>query len=619
MENYAKTPERIAKEGEQFTIPIYQRLYTWTPEEIKTLLEDLYEQYSVGGHYYIGLLTATDSNELVDGQQRFCAMTLMAIAMKEKYLPWEKFLLSEDGQQRLKFTARKEDEEYLKSKIDERHQGQVVKNDYMEAGLESIRDFLKESIKTDEERIDFSKYVYEHLAFFIQKLPEGYTGRMLNKYFESMNSTGRNLENHEILKVDMLQAANIGENKKEEYDRLVTMWNMASRMNQTILPFYDEEKKKNYSIILSQIQSNNQEAIEEEIIKKALEQEPTKPIIDILNNPPTDKITKNGRIQGNMYSFLKFSDFLLQVLFIVLKEQEIEPNNKQKFFKPENLRKTFKEYQDYYEPKSFIEELFKYRIILDWVIIRIDGEGEYNLGMAKEEYSRLEQYEAMLFSSTSRDTYYKWIPFLLESVMRGNCDEKALLVALKEHDNQNNPFENRDLYYKDYDGKGFDNYIFRRLDYYIWEDFTNNLNIDDCIAKYFNRTISPHDYHELKRIISSFKFHQYNSVEHLHPRTETIQNDKWVLDENDEEGKQALHGFGNLALVSPSFNSSQSNDALDRKFGNIRDYIIKRRVDSIKLAIMYYEADGKSELWSNKVSKLHGEKMFSFLKSTYSI
>ena len=73
------TPDKITKENLFYTIPIYQRLFEWDTENIVTLLEDLIKEYDhTGGQgdYYIGMLTSTKNNELVDGQQRFTVLML---------------------------------------------------------------------------------------------------------------------------------------------------------------------------------------------------------------------------------------------------------------------------------------------------------------------------------------------------------------------------------------------------------------------------------------------------------------------------------------------------------------------------------------------------------------
>lgn len=78
------TPAKVVKDDDMFGIPIYQRLFEWNKESIEKLLADLVDAMSKDSRkfYYIGMLTATmdnDKYELVDGQQRFTVMTLLAL------------------------------------------------------------------------------------------------------------------------------------------------------------------------------------------------------------------------------------------------------------------------------------------------------------------------------------------------------------------------------------------------------------------------------------------------------------------------------------------------------------------------------------------------------------
>lgn len=614
MENFAKTPSEIVKQGMTFSIPIYQRLFSWTPVEILGLLEDLYNQFEKEQkHYYIGLLTATNNLELVDGQQRFSVIMLLAIVLKDYYKEWEEFVFK-DGQLRLAFTARKDDEQYLKSLFNPQTHNSDKENDYMKNGYKAIREFFnnKEILPNEEKRRLFAKYIYEHMAFFIQKLPDGYSGRMLNKYFESMNSTGRNLENHEILKVHLLELADVTEDK-DEYDKLVTMWNLASRMNKTIYSFsedkYDEYKKriKNIKNYVFDIDTIN---------------EKSKSIIDVINSPMTNTQNKKTGINSTKRSFLTFTDFLLQVLYILLPKEEKDKIVIQSFFKPESLRDTFNYYSDYYDAKSFIEIMFKYRVILDWAVIRIDGEGDYNLVMSSEENPSLQQYEAMLFASSSRFTYYQWIPFILEGVMENQWDEETLLNELKTNDNKIHKCPNL----TDMSFKSFDNYYFRRLDYYLWEyimhpqKYNDETNNDVVFSKLFAdiNALRPEDINELKTAVRGYKFHQYNSVEHLYPQNDNKQNNRWKDLINDAAYNQ-INKMGNLALISKEFNSTQSNDSMNEKFVRIheRQLVPTSRLESIKLAIMYYTALGKGENWTPQTADSHQEKMNKFIEESY--
>ena len=119
MSNNRYTPRDIV--GQRFCIPLYQRLFAWTPKEVRKLLTDLKEHFDSErfqkehNAYYLGMLTVIVREggdiDLIDGQQRFTVMILMAIAFK--HIPeWNSFL--EEGK-RLKLVARSEDENYLMS------------------------------------------------------------------------------------------------------------------------------------------------------------------------------------------------------------------------------------------------------------------------------------------------------------------------------------------------------------------------------------------------------------------------------------------------------------------------------------------------------------------------
>ena len=84
--NLKYTPATIALSKTAFSIPLYQRLFEWEVPQITQLLNDLYEGFKQKPNepYYIGMLTA-HKNDLVDGQQRFSVLMLMAIAFN-----WDK-------------------------------------------------------------------------------------------------------------------------------------------------------------------------------------------------------------------------------------------------------------------------------------------------------------------------------------------------------------------------------------------------------------------------------------------------------------------------------------------------------------------------------------------------
>ena len=634
-----------------FNIPIYQRLFTWGEEQIRLLLDDLLYKAmtSPKSNHYIGVLTTTNNSDrmdLVDGQQRFTVMVLMGIVMTRYFDKWKFFLMSGDEKLRLDFSARPDDQKYLEKLIEaasvsknnvsvdnllEENNGLNYENDTMKRGLVFIRDYMNDidshcsrvlegiestANKNDDESLQkfFTQYVFGHLSFFIQKLPNDYTPRMLNKHFESMNSTGRNLENHEILKVQLLKEVGT-----QEYRQMVSIWNRASRMNEMMFPIYEEDKRKEYfnkirSVVKNEPGSYNDDKSDNEKSDELKESDSS--ILHILSNKRPEFSSGNPDNGAVYRPFITFTDFLLNVLYIQIEDEN--PNvNKQQFFNPDNLLKTCAKYigKNKIKETEFIKAVYCYRIIFDYYVIRIDGNGSYRLAAAGDEsHNKLEQYQAMLYSGTSRYTYYQWIPVVLKYI-KNHLEDKELndklLGELKETDSkiEEHKFEK---FSGDTSFKGFSNYFFRRLDYYLWELFIDK-NWRNRIKELFpaEYTDSP-DIDNLKKAVVNYRFSQNNnSVEHFEPRNEDEQITKW-------EDKDKINSFGNLALVSGSFNSTQNNDSLKLKFARVDDQILKEnKLESIKLALMFYSAQKDASKWTIELMEKHKNLMIGALKKSY--
>lgn len=104
-----------------FSIPLYQRLFSWGEEHVIGLLYDLKNHFEPshddGTPYYLGMLSCIKSGnhyDLIDGQQRFTVMTLVAIVLRHYYQEWSNFL---DNGKRLRFISRTKDNEYLAAVI----------------------------------------------------------------------------------------------------------------------------------------------------------------------------------------------------------------------------------------------------------------------------------------------------------------------------------------------------------------------------------------------------------------------------------------------------------------------------------------------------------------------
>ena len=200
------TPRKVVENDDMFGIPIYQRLFEWNKESIEKLLADLVDAMSKDSRkfYYIGMLTATRDNdkyELVDGQQRFTVMTLLALTFVYRKCQnredWLSFIKS-NGDNRLSFEAREMDSEFLSNLVSmggrkfysQILEGKVPDGKYvnrkMANGLKYMNDYL-DKIKDDISLDRLSDFVFNKLAFFVSRLPDAYSPKDVNQYFERMN------------------------------------------------------------------------------------------------------------------------------------------------------------------------------------------------------------------------------------------------------------------------------------------------------------------------------------------------------------------------------------------------------------------------------------------------
>ena len=583
------TPATLVADKNQvlFSIPLYQRLFEWQDQEIKQLLNDLStaSEKTSDQPYYIGMLTTYKQKngfDLVDGQQRFIVLMLMAIVFE-----WKEFLLVENDL-RLSFFARKKDEQYLKSKIYGKAQG-VYTNAKMEAGIKCIKDFTE---KLDEEkRKKFSNYIYYNLTFFISDLPEKYLLHDLNRYFEAMNATGRGLENHEILKVNLLKELS---DNKEHYTKI---WNVVSDMDKPLLRQWSEKEnifdfRKRQSTALLFLNNNNElfgycnnsgRSADSDNVSDFK----TIKAIGPVSVAPTNQIRSVGE-----RAILNFPEFLLQVLWIQLSEGERRASSD--FFNVHKLQETFKKSLKSENVELFFKNLLKYRILFDYFIIRISNNDQnsttYTLAYKEDitesiDREKLIKYQSMLYVSTSSNIWLTNGLSYLETVAT-TIDNAALLKRLIDFDNERrNNIKNLSLRYGD-----IDRYWFWRLDYYLWlEEMQKPTN-------------------EQNKTILGYSFRTNRSIEHLHPQTSS---EPWDIDE--------LNSFGNLAMISPGFNSTQSNDDEKVKFARIKTQIEGKFIlESIKLLLMHQIAEEQNNgNWEKSLAKEHGNKMIQVLIDSF--
>ena len=103
-------------------------------------------------------------------------------------------------------------------------------------------------------------------------------------------------------------------------------------------------------------------------------------------------------------------------------------------------------------------------------------------------------------------------------------------------------------------------------------------------------------------------FRANRSIEHLHPQHQE-NNDEW----DDED----IHSFGNLAMISQSFNSQQGDDPVTVEFARIRDQAHNHSLQSIKMYLMYLDAEKSPSGWKVDIKNSHQAKMFKILLESF--
>ena len=610
----------------EYSIPLYQRLFEWGSENVAQLLDDLQSAFEKYIHasssiisgidptewdYYIGMLTSTVADKsgeklyLVDGQQRFTVMTLIGCVMQSYAREsWQKFLLYRE-KPRLSFISRKSDELYLIKLINQEfdYEGELVNYNMREA-IKTVRDYM-DKYKGDKEA--FAKYIYNHLSFFISELPEKYGVQDLNKYFERMNSSGKNLEHHEILKVKILSKLD------GNVSLYMQLWNKIADVDTILLrkKDYQKESEAEYNYRKNKVLMSSLADIETcpELINNLKDEDnkDARPIksIGIREKKPQD--LNNNHFNGSR-SILRFPQLLLQTLFLYLRNKkgdEFSPRLDD-FFNQNKLLETFQKHLPFEGVgvnkeclKEFFEHLLHCRVAMDVCFVRSLEYGyslDMNLPEDNKELKELMMFESFLYVSSTNLTYYRWFGWLMTYVLNNQRipNAKELFLELKKLTDSLNKLP-------EYSKLNFGEeirYWFWRLDFYIWQHRYELFETEEDAA-YLD-------------IVENYVFIRNRSIEHIapqHPKTESEL--QWSESEDDNE---LLNSFGNLVMISQSLNSALSNSSYKEKKAHVESYFnsVNGTIESLKLLMVYKDF---STCWSKDNIPLHGEKMYSFLKN----
>ena len=545
---------------ETYAIPLYQRNFSWTYDEIEQLLNDVADAFKEKrDNYYIGTLVVNEENgifKIIDGQQRTTALNLIALVLKNE------FDCDRLEAVRLTFPARRKSNEniqklFTKQKISEDDENELTR------GYRHAKDALKKVLGERQlELQSFVDYLFVNVIIFQSILPKDLD---LNLYFERFNSRGEQLEAHEILKAQMM--SKFGEDQ-ELAQKFARIWDACAEFDKPVLKAFqirsrpnnpDEEGEKIFGKEYADFKLLD---VFDKIRVEKLEK---KSLLDAITQTKyeSSSLVNNGADISNYTTVIDFPTFLLQVFFIM-------EGNDETTFDDKKLLKIFEiERRDREWVQQFGQLLLTMKHIFDTLIVKnvqLENETEWQIKRGQyETYQRNEnggwKYVRINYQKNTFDNLNKNI-ILLQSMFAvtftANRDSRWLYEIFQflfRHIEELNDQE-FGAHFKEFLEKMAVTYAEERL-------FTEDRRIKKygAIPVYafnFVDYVLWKNREELKKAydvkFEDFKFTYRRSIEHWFPQHP---NSDEIVEKIDDK---FLHSFGNLCIITDSQNS---------KFGNL--------------------------------------------------
>ena len=606
-----------------YVIPRYQRAYAWEDKEIVQLIDDINDSV---GDYYIGSLVVAkvkgreERYEVVDGQQRLTTLYLLL-----NYLVSHNGLEGEVGKT-LSFDCRPNSNYTLE------HLQDLLSDEKLLVGDE---DRLEQSILNGLKVIDqkFTTGDAIDVADFIDRLKSVILYRIevpehtdLNRYFEIMNTRGEQLEQHDILKAQLMRYLS----NRCEQEFFARVWDACSDMTGYVqMHFAKAEREEIFGDKWSPDKLSGSWSRYTGCLKMGQSADEGFSITSVTRSDfkvaALDAVRESDNTPIRFDSIIGFPHFLLHVLRVFLRVENVSLSkgsglgsllDDKRLLADYNKviacgqmgAKPIKENEASFARK-FILFLLRSRFLFDQFIIKReyagdDQEGVWSLkelctagaGYKKKAYyanTRLRyenewektyaprNKECLMIQSALRVSYTSpkvmhWITELLVWLFNNNKTERYKLTDEAERIAAEAVKDNF-LATGNYElGVQTPHVVFNYLDYLLWK--------------------------EDKEKYKDFVFEFRNAVEHWypqHPSDGTIE--PW-------DGRDV---FGNLCIISRSVNSKFSNLSPESKMKSYKKMVQK---GSLKLRIMGGIIEGgSSEKWRQSACAEHEQEMIRLL------
>ena len=561
-----------------YAIPLYQRNFAWTYDEIEQLLNDVADAFQEDrDNYYIGTLVVNKENDIfkiIDGQQRTTALNLIALALKHEF-----------GFDRLKsvnltFPARKKSNEniqklFIKQKISKDDENELTRG-YGHA-KEALKKVLEERQLNPQ---SFIEYLFEKVIIFRSILPEDLD---LNLYFERFNSRGEQLEAHEILKAQMMAKFGTDQEMAQKFARI---WDACAEFDKPVINAFTKKAKKKHPdaerekiFPLNWIKGNNYQNsfllnIDKFLSQIEVQSTNKKSLLSSIENKEstTVKVISHTNEVEKYRTIINFETFLFFVYYITfgnVSPSDIQLDDKKLLETFENVTSVNTNIEDI---TLFIRNLLKLKFIFDNLIVRMSQETNnrrqendwFLQKVYRNDYNNKTRGDLFVQYYYDKNSFEKFNDdiLMLQSMFAvtftANRDSRWLyeiLQFLYKHIEELNQVEFASQF-KDFLEKMAVRYAEERL-------FTE----DKSIKKYGAIPVYAFNFvdyvlwknrEELKKAydvkFEDFKFAYRRSIEHWFPQHPNSDERVEKIDD------KFLHSFGNLCIITDSQNS---------KFGNL--------------------------------------------------
>ena len=617
-----------------FNIPIYQRLYVWEEDQIKTLLEDIETAFDTDKDiFFLGGVLVVENEQLgdgvvydlIDGQQRFTTLWMISLVLQNSLTPFIERKEMDKNRHRVHFAIREEIYQYFKHYILGITDGKANTN--IENALAYIDAFKKELEKKEVGKSNkIAQFIYEKVQLIFTEVPKTTD---LNKLFEIINNRGIQLQHHEILKAQLLNKLNPEDRLKYSY-----IWDACSYMESYVEKnIKDTAKVRIQDLFENDIAKTGKEklSLATNVLAVIAQNEfnDFKPLsLENILSTNDFQIEEDKNPEDETYkaddvrSIISFPMLLQHTLriFLVINDQPDIPKILDKellnIFDEHFLTKGKSAAQLKTDITSFIELLWQVRYVFDkhiikWVRLedgethlickleKYDSKGNYYLRRRQPDANEGEALlQSLLYHSQQITTHYWLTPYLkylvdnkgqnsfnylkhLDNNLLCSGEPESLVVRTRKFLVEYNYTATYDTsLLVEPEGTSFPHYWFYKLEFVLW----NTLK-DTKDERWKN-----------------FKFTAKNSVEHISPQTQKVTDTNTVSED-------MLNHFGNLSLVSRSINSEYSNLPFNEKR---QRFVNNNRVklDSLKMDVIY-----SNNTWSDSLAEKHQDEMIQYIEN----